>query len=81
MAETTVTDRVNMWSQGLVAGTIGYAIVVAYFALLNLATGRPLFHTAALLGQLILGTFQASAALSRTESGKAFVAAISFSGG
>lgn len=43
------------WAQGLVAGAIGYAAVVIFYVVFNLATGRPLFATAAVLGQTLLG--------------------------
>lgn len=41
-------------SLGLVAGAIGYAVVVAFYALWNLAEGRSAFHTADLLGRALL---------------------------
>ena len=39
--------------EGLVAGLIGYMTVVALFGFVNLASGEPLFHTAALLGSAV----------------------------
>jgi hypothetical protein len=39
--------------EGLVTGLIGYATVVALFALLNLASGQDAFHTAAVLGSAL----------------------------
>lgn len=38
-----------LW-EGLIAGVIGYAVVVLFFAVLNLIHGRSPFYTAALLG-------------------------------
>ena len=39
--------------EGLVTGLIGYVTVVALFALLNVASGESVFHTAALLGSAL----------------------------
>lgn len=38
---------------GLFAGLLGYATVVLFFAALNLAAGRSIFHTAALFGSAL----------------------------
>lgn len=43
------------WSRGLVAGAIGYAVVVVLYAALNLLGGENVFLTPALLGQSLLG--------------------------
>lgn len=40
---------------GLVAGAIGYAVVVAFFTIIDLAQGRSPFFTAAVLGSALLG--------------------------
>ena len=42
-----------LW-QGFVAGLVGYAVVVAIFAVTNVLAGRSAFYTAALLGQALL---------------------------
>jgi hypothetical protein len=36
--------------QGLVAGVLGHIVVAIIFAIMNLAAGRPVLHTPALLG-------------------------------
>lgn len=43
-------DRAQVLTQGLIAGFVGYAAVVVFFALANLIAGRSPFHTAAALG-------------------------------
>lgn len=43
------------WSRGLVAGAIGYAVVVVLYAALNAISGESVFLTPALLGQSLLG--------------------------
>lgn len=48
-------DRKRLILDGLLAGVIGYAVVVAFFIVLNLAQGRSPFHTAALLGSAVFG--------------------------
>lgn len=45
------TDRI--WKEGLAAGLLGYAAVVALFLVWNLAVGRPAFYTPAALGGAI----------------------------
>jgi hypothetical protein len=48
--------RKDTWTilrQGLYAGLIGYATIVVFFAVLNVAAGRSPFHTAALLGSAL----------------------------
>lgn len=44
-------DLVN----GLVAGTLGYAVIVVFFAVVNVARGRSPLFTAAALGSALLG--------------------------
>lgn len=39
--------------EGLVTGLIAYVAVVLFYLLLNLASGRPAFHTPALLGSAL----------------------------
>jgi len=47
-------DKDGSWVvEGLVTGLIGYATVVAFFALLNLSSGEGVFHTPALLGSAL----------------------------
>jgi hypothetical protein len=43
-------DTRRILEQGLVAGVIGHIVVAVTFAIGNLAAGRPLLHTPALLG-------------------------------
>lgn len=43
-------DRSKMLWQGVVAGLIGYATVVIFFAIVNAMAGRSPFYTAALMG-------------------------------
>jgi hypothetical protein len=52
----------NSWIlEGLLAGLIGYVTVVVVFGVLNLISGKALFHTAALLGSaLFYGTRDAA---------------------
>lgn len=40
---------------GIVVGTIGYGVIVAFFAVANIAQGRSPFFTAAVLGNALLG--------------------------
>jgi len=40
--------------EGLVAGVIGYAATVVLYAIANVMTGRPVFHTAAVLGAALI---------------------------
>ena len=42
--------RRQMFTEGLVAGVIGYATIAVFYALLNLALGHPFLSTARLLG-------------------------------
>lgn len=42
------------WSEGLVAGLIGYAAVTLVVGLVDLALGRSLFHTPDLLGRVVV---------------------------
>lgn len=46
-------ERVELFRQGLVAGLLGYAAVVLFFALVNALSGRPVFHTAGVLGSAL----------------------------
>lgn len=43
-------SRTRFLLDGLVAGLVGYATVVVFFAVLNVVQGRSVFYTAALLG-------------------------------
>lgn len=40
--------------EGLVAGAIGYAATIVLFAIANVLMGRPVFHTAAVLGAALI---------------------------
>lgn len=40
-------------TEGMIAGVIGYAVTVAFFALWNLMNGLSPFHTAGLLGEVL----------------------------
>jgi hypothetical protein len=53
-------DRERVLTEGLISGFIGYATVVVVFGLVNVATGKPFFHTAALLGRAVIGGFESS---------------------
>ena len=46
-------DRSGALIQGLIAGMIGYFVFVAFFAILNLVSGAPAFHTASALGNAL----------------------------
>jgi hypothetical protein len=48
--EDTMRSQSSWIPEGLVAGFIGYLTVVVLMAVVNLASGDPLFHTASLLG-------------------------------
>lgn len=43
------------WRRGLVAGAVGYGVVVLVFAAFNLLSGKSVFLTPALLGQALMG--------------------------
>ena len=43
-------ERTKVFTQGLIAGLIGYGTVAVVFAVANLLAGRNAFYTAALLG-------------------------------
>lgn len=45
----------ELWRRGLVAGAIGYAVVVVIYAGLNAIAGRSVFLTPSLLGESLLG--------------------------
>ncbi len=47
--------RKRLLIDGLVGGLVGYGAVVATFIAYDVVSGRPLFHTAALLGEALLG--------------------------
>ena len=53
--EPVALDTRGTWSRGLVAGAVGYTIVVISFAGLNLFSGQDIFLTPALLGRSLLG--------------------------
>jgi hypothetical protein len=46
-------QRSEIFLQGLVAGLLGYAAVVVFFAIANAVAGKPVFYTAALLGSAL----------------------------
>jgi hypothetical protein len=48
-------ERSRVLAEGLVAGLLGYVTIVVYFGLVNLASGRSFFHTAAELGSGMVG--------------------------
>lgn len=51
-----MTDqRKRLLADALIAGVIGYGVVVLFFGVLNLLQGRSPFHTAALLGGAVFG--------------------------
>ncbi|HEY7471202.1 MAG TPA: hypothetical protein VIE68_02540 [Gemmatimonadota bacterium] len=45
----------RLLKHGVLAGSIGYAVVVAFFAIANVAQGRSPLFTAAVLGNTLLG--------------------------
>lgn len=45
----------RVFRHGLIGGVLGYATIAVFYALLNALSGRPLWATAAALGQAILG--------------------------
>ena len=45
----------RLLTNGLLAGTIGYVVIAAFFALANVAQGRSPLFTAAVLGNALLG--------------------------
>ena len=52
----------KIFKEGLVGGLIAYGAVVVVLALLNLASGRSVFHTAAAMGAVLLHGADAAAA-------------------
>lgn len=46
-------QRRRLIADGLAAGLIGYALVVAFFVVVNVAVGRSPFYTAALMGEAL----------------------------
>lgn len=48
-------------AEGIVTGLLGYGAVVAFFAVVNLTTGNPPFHTAALMGSALFWGVRESA--------------------
>lgn len=48
-------EHQRLLTNGLLAGTIGYVVIVAFFALANVAQGRSPLFTAAVLGNALLG--------------------------
>lgn len=49
-------DLRRVGTEGLIAGMIGYLVIVLFFAIFDLAAGRSAFYTPALLGAAFLGT-------------------------
>ncbi|MFQ5690982.1 MAG: hypothetical protein ACE5HQ_12010 [Gemmatimonadota bacterium] len=48
-------SRARVLQEGLVAGLIGYATIALFYFVVDIARGRPLFFTAALLGRTVSG--------------------------
>lgn len=48
--------KASPWKRGLLAGAVGYGVIVLVYAGLNLMTGKSVFLTPALLGQSLLGS-------------------------
>ncbi|HWC06853.1 MAG TPA: hypothetical protein VG799_06355 [Gemmatimonadota bacterium] len=46
----------SVWVHGLIAGSIGYGVVVVFYVVLNLLQGRSPFSTPTALGRSLLGT-------------------------
>jgi hypothetical protein len=55
-------QRAAALGQGVIAGMIGYAVFVLFFAVTNIAAGQSPFHTAHLLGAALFGMGDPSAA-------------------
>lgn len=53
-------ERERVLSEGLIAGFIGYATVIIVYGLVNVATGKSFFYTAALLGRAVIGGFEST---------------------
>lgn len=49
--------RARVLYDGLIAGLLGYAVVVVVVGALDVAGGRSFFHTPSLLGQIVVGGF------------------------
>jgi hypothetical protein len=49
-------QRRRLIADGLVAGTIGYALVAVFFVIVNLAGGRSPLYTVALVGEAVFGS-------------------------
>jgi hypothetical protein len=58
-----IAQRRDMLAHGLVAGLIGYAVVVAFITMENVIQGRPFFATAAQLGAVLVGRGQVAPAI------------------
>jgi hypothetical protein len=56
-------ENEKLLAQGLVAGIVGYAAVVLFFAVVNVIGGRSPFHTAAALGSVLFYDLQDPARL------------------
>jgi len=48
-------ERERVLTEGLIAGFIGYATIIIVYGIVNVATGKSFFYTAALLGNAVLG--------------------------
>jgi len=46
-------ERVEILRQGMIAGVLGYAVVAAFFAVLNFQAGHSIFRTASVLGSVL----------------------------
>jgi len=46
-------ERVEILRQGMIAGVLGYAVVAAFFAVLNFHDGHSIFRTASVLGSVL----------------------------
>jgi hypothetical protein len=55
-------QRAAALGQGVIAGVIGYAVFVVFFAVVNLTAGQSAFHTAHLLGSALFGMGDPAAA-------------------
>ena len=56
--------RERVLTEGLIAGFIGYVTVIVVYGIVNVATGKSFFYTAALLGNAVLGGSSSTADLS-----------------
>jgi hypothetical protein len=55
LPSASAENRLDIWRHGLIAGAIGYVVVVVLYVILNLAESRNAFFTPDALGRSLLG--------------------------